>query len=147
MTDEVGARADRGELRSTGSIVDKVLNDEYSKKFDAYKAKYAIADNAGETLEQVPYQNLLTYINAQTPTRRGTLDPILNDVAEQLARNDPNGTGNITIRALEDIYQVVGKQKDSASAPVMKGLIDKIQEGKGGDLYKAARQARKQLAR
>ena len=147
MTDEVGARADRGELRSTGSIVDKVLNDEYSKKFDAYKAKYAIADNAGETLEQVPYQNLLTYINAQTPTRRGTLDPILNDVAEQLARNDPGGTGTITIRALEDIYQQVGKEKNSASAPVMKGLIDEIQEGKGGDLYKSARQARKQLAR
>jgi hypothetical protein len=147
MTNEVGARADRGELRSTGSIVDKALNDEYSKKFDAYKAKYAIADNSGDTLEQVPYQNLLTYINAQTPTRRGTLDPILNDVAEQLARNDPNGTGTITIRALEDIYQQVSKQKDSASAPVMKGLIDSIQEGAGGELYKSARQARKQLAK
>jgi hypothetical protein len=147
MTNEVGARADRGELRSTGLIVDKALNDEYSKKFDAYKAKYAIADNSGDTLEQVPYQNLLTYINAQTPTRRGTLDPILNDVAEQLARNDPNGTGTITIRALEDIYQQVSKQKDSASAPVMKGLIDSIQEGAGGELYKSARQARKQLAK
>lgn len=146
MTDEVGAIADRGDLRSTGRIVDKAMNDIYSKEFDAYKAKYALADNSGETLQRVPYQSLLTYINAQTPTRRSTLDPILNSVAEQLTMNDPSNTGTITIRALEDIYQQIGKVKNSASAPELKGLIDVIGEGAGGELYQSARQARRKLA-
>jgi hypothetical protein len=146
MTEEVGAIADRGDLRSTGRIVDKAMNDIYSKEFDAYKAKYALADNSGETLQQVPYQSLLTYIDAQTPTRRSTLDPILNSVAEQLAMNDPSNTGTITIRALEDIYQQIGKVKNSASAPELKGLIDVIGEGAGGELYQSARQARRKLA-
>jgi hypothetical protein len=60
--------------------------------------------------------------------------------------NDPSNTGTITIRALEDIYQQIGKVKNSASAPELKGLIDVIGEGAGGELYQSARQARRKLA-
>jgi hypothetical protein len=148
MTNEVGAEvADPTQMRAVGKIVDKALNDEYTKKYDAYKALYAKADNAGETLQQVFYKNLLDYINTKTPTARGKLDPILDSVAESLAMNDPNKTGAITVRALEDIYQQIGKVKDSASAPEMKKLITQMGEGAGGELYQAARQARMQLAK
>lgn len=148
MTNEVGAEvADPTQMRAVGQIVDKALNDEYTKKYDAYKNLYAQADNAGETLQQVPYQNLLDYINTKTPTARGTLDPILNSVAEQLAMNDPGKTGAITVRALEDIYQAIGKVKDSPSAPEMKKIITEIGQGAGGELYQAARKAREQLAK
>ena len=148
MTNEVGAEvADPTQMRAVGKIVDKALNDEYTKQFDAYKALYAKADNAGETLQQVPYQSLLEYINTKTPTARGKLDPILDSVAESLAMNDPNKTGSITVRALEDIYQQIGKVKGSASAPEMKQLITQMGEGAGGEMYQAARQARTQLAR
>jgi hypothetical protein len=147
MTAEVGSSADRGEIKKTGRIVDKALNNEYTKKFDDYKAKYAKADNAGETLEQVPYQNLLDYIGTKSATRREKLDPILNDVAELLAMNDPQKTGTISIRNLDDIYQVVGTAKDSPSARPLKNLIDQISAGAGGKLYQEARQARTQLAK
>ena len=145
MTDEVGAQVI--EPRQVGRVVDKALNDQYSKKFDAYKQLYATADNAGETLQPVLYQPLLDFINSKTPTFRKTLDPILDSVAESLAMNDPNKTGQITVRALEDIYQQIGKVKNSASAGELKSIITDMGEGAGGELYQAARQARKQLAR
>jgi hypothetical protein len=148
MTAETGAEvADPTQLRAVGKIVDKALNDEYTKKFDAYKALYAKADNAGETLQPVSYQGLLDYINTKTPTARGKLDPILDSVAESLAMNDPNKTGTITVRALEDIYQQIGKVKGSPSAPEMKQIITDMGEGAGGELYQAARASRKQLAK
>lgn len=148
MTNEVGAEvADPTQMRAVGKIVDKALNDEYTKKYDAYKSLYAQADNAGETLQQVPYQNLIDFIEAKTPTQRKTLDPILDSVAESLRMNDPQGTGTISVRALEDIYQQIGTVKDSASAKPMKNIITQMGEGAGGELYQKARAARAQLAK
>jgi hypothetical protein len=148
MTNEVGAEvADPTQMRAVGRIVDKALNDEYTKKFDAYKQLYARADNAGETLQQVPYQSLLDYINTKTPTQRQKLDPILDSVAESLRMNDPQSTGAISVRALEDIYQQIGTVKDSANAKPMKNIITQMGEGAGGELYQAARKAREQLAK
>ena len=148
MTNEVGAEvADPTQMRAVGKIVDKALNDEYTKKYDAYKALYAQADNAGETLQQVPYQSLIDFIEAKTPTQRKTLDPILDSVAESLRMNDPQGTGTISVRALEDIYQQIGTVKDSASAKPMKNIITQMGEGAGGELYQKARAARAQLAK
>ena len=148
MTNEVGAEvADPTQVRQVGKIVDKALNDEYTRKYNTYKELYSRADNAGETLQPVPYQNLLDFINSKTPTQRQKLDPILDSVAESLAMNDPGQTGTITVRALEDIYQQVGKVQNSASARDLKQIITQIGEGAGGELYQAARVARKQLAK
>ena len=148
MTQEVGAEvADPTQVRQVGKIVDKALNDEYTKKYDAYKALYAKADTAGETLQPVPYKGLLDFINSKTPTQRQQLDPILNSVAESLAMNDPGKTGTITVRALEDIYQQIGKVQNSANAKELKQIITQMGEGAGGELYQAARTARKQLAK
>ena len=148
MTNEVGAEvADPTQMRQVGKIVDKALSDEYTKKYDAYKNLYARADNAGETLQQLPYQSLLDYINTKTPTQRQKLDPILDSVAESLAMNDPGKTGTITVRALEDIYQQIGMVKDSANAKPLKNIITEIGQGAGGELYQAARKAREQLAK
>ena len=144
---EEGLAFDRSNPRALGTLVDKTMVNLYTKKFDDYKAKYAKADNAGETLEQVSYQNLLDYIGTKSPTRREKLDPILNDVAELLAMNDPQKTGAISIRNLDDIYQVIGTAKDSPSARPLKDLIDQISAGAGGKLYQEARQARTQLAK
>lgn len=148
MTSEVGAEvADPTQMRQVGKIVDKALNDEYTKKHNAYKALYAKADTAGETLQPVSYQGLLDYINSKTPTTRQKLDPILDSVAESLAMNDPDKTGAITVRALEDIYQQIGKVKNSPNAGELKKIITDMGEGAGGEMYQAARAARKQLAK
>jgi hypothetical protein len=147
MTNEVGGTIDRSTPRALGKFVDDTVSKIYTEKFKDYKAKYKLADDSGETLEQVPYQNLLDYIGTKSTTRREKLDPILNDVAELLAMNDPQKTGTISIRNLEDIYQVVGTVKDSPSAKPLKDLITQIGDGAGGKLYQEARQARAQLAR
>jgi hypothetical protein len=148
MTAETNAKiADPTMVREVGELVDTALNNQFTKKFDAYKALYAKADNAGETLQPVPYQSLLDYINTKTPTQRQKLDPILDSVAESLAMNDPSKTGAITVRALEDIYQQIGKVKGSPSASEMKQIITDMGEGAGGELYQAARASRKQLAK
>ena len=148
MTNEVGAEvADPTQMRAVGKIVDKALNDEYTKKYDIYKSLYAQADNAGETLQQVPYKSLLDFIETKTPTQRQKLDPILDSVAESLRMNDPQGTGTISVRALEDIYQQIGTVKDSANAKPMKNIITQMGEGAGGEFYQKARAARAQLAK
>jgi hypothetical protein len=148
MTNEVGAEvADPTQMRQVGKIVDKALNDEYTRKYNTYKELYNKADNSGETLQPVPYQNLLDFINSKTPTQRQKLDPILDSVAESLAMNDPGKTGTITVRALEDIYQQIGKVQNSANAKDLKQIITQMGEGAGGELYQAARSARKRLAK
>jgi len=148
MTSETNAQiADPTMVREVGELVDKALNKQFTEKFDRYKALYAKADNAGETLQPVPYQSLLDYINTKTPTQRQKLDPILDSVAESLAMNDPSKTGTITVRALEDIYQQIGKVQNSASSKDLKQIITDMGEGAGGELYQAARASRKQLAK
>jgi hypothetical protein len=139
-------------LRDVGKLVDKPLMAEYEKSIKNYQTKYKAADNAGETLQEVPYQNLVDYINKQTPTTRTSLAPILQDTLEQLKINDPNGTGNISIRALEDVYQNIGKKAqpgtpNSNYGKELKNLIDQSTEGAGGDLYKEARAARRQFSK
>jgi len=139
-------------LRDVGKIVDAPLMAEYQKSINNYRSKYNAADNAGETLQEVPYQSLKDYINQQTPTTRTSLAPILQDTLEQLKINDPDGTGNISIRALEDVYQNIGKKAqpgtpNSTYGKDLKNLIDQATEGAGGDLYKEARAARRQFAK
>ena len=139
-------------LRDVGKIVDKALMAEYKKSIKNYQTKYNAADNSGETLQQVPYQSLVDYINKQTPTTRTSLAPILQDTLEQLKINDPNGTGNISIRAFEDIYQNIGKKTEfgtpnSNYGKEVKNLIDQATEGAGGDLYQEARAARRQFSK
>jgi len=148
MTAEVGAEvADPTQMRQVGKIVDKALNDEYTRKYNTYKELYNKADTAGETLQPVSYQSLLNFINSKTPTQRQKLDPILDSVAESLAMNDPGKSGAVTVRALEDIYQQIGKVQNSANAKELKQIITQMGEGAGGEMYQAARSARKQLAK
>jgi len=152
MASQTGAEfADPDAYRKVGNIVDEALTKEYQKKFDAYKAKYKAADTSGQTLEEVPYQGLVDFINRQTPTTQQSLAPILQDTLEQLRLNDPTGKGSISIRALEDIYQNIGKKAQPGTPNAtygkdLKGLIDEATEGVGGDLYRTARQSRRQLA-
>jgi hypothetical protein len=148
MTAEVGAEvADPTQMRQVGKIVDKALNDEYTRKYNTYKELYNKADTAGETLQPVSYQSLLDFINSKTPTQRQKLDPILDSVAESLAMNDPGKSGAVTVRALEDIYQQIGKVQNSANAKELKQIITDMGEGAGGEMYQAARLARRQLAK
>lgn len=148
MTSQTGAEvADPTQMRQVGKLVDEAVVNAFEKKFNTYKQAYAKADTAGETLQEVPYQSIIDFINQKTPTMRQKIDPILDSVAESLKMNDPTGKGTISIRALEDVYQEAGKVKGSPNAKQLKELIDQATEGAGGDLYRSARAQRKQLAK
>jgi hypothetical protein len=134
-------------LRATG----KVVTDELTRQANEAKARinqaYTKAREVGETEAPVPYAPLVSYINDQTPTVRAKLAPILDVVNEQVAKNDPSGTGTVSINALEDIYQVINKNfEPNTPAAVygreMKDIINTITEGQGGELYQNARKLR-----
>jgi hypothetical protein len=138
-------------LRATGKVVTDELNRQANQAKTAIKNAYTKAREVGETEAPVTYAPLVSYINDQTPTVRAKLAPILDVVNEQIAKNDPQKTGAVSINALEDIYQVINKNfEPNTPAAVygreMKDIINTITEGQGGELYQNARKLRQNYA-
>jgi hypothetical protein len=139
-------------LRETGRVVDKALVNAANKAKAQINTAYTAAKEAGETQQPLSYTPLKAYIDQQTPTVKRKLAPILSAVDEEIARNDPKKTGQISINNLEDIYQFINKNYEPGTpagtyAKEMKDLINQITEGQGGDLYKEARKLRTKYGR
>lgn len=141
-----------GNLRPVGKIVDAALVKQAKSAMSEVNSAYQKARASGETKALVPYEGLITYINEQGPTVKEKLAPILGAVEDQLLKNDPQGSGVVTIDALEDVYQFINKNTqegtpNAVQARELKNLINQSTEGAGGDLYKEARQKRVQYAK
>jgi hypothetical protein len=139
-------------LRETGRVVDKALVNAANKAKADIKTAYTAAKEAGETQELITYAPLKSYIDQQTPTVKRKLAPIINAVGEELSKNDPKKTGQISINNLEDIYQFINKNYEPGTpagiyAKEMKDLINQITEGQGGQLYQEARKLRTKFGR
>jgi hypothetical protein len=139
-------------LRETGRVVDKALVNAANKAKSDINFAYTAAREAGETQQPLPYAPLKAYIDEQTPTVKRKLAPILSAVDEEIAKNDPKKTGQISINQLEDIYQFINKNYEPNTpagvyAKEMKGLINQITEGQGGELYQEARRLRTKFGR
>lgn len=133
--------------REKGVVVDEALRKLANVGKTRVRVLYKRAEQAGETQEPVEYRAVNDFIDAQTPTTREQLAPVLKAVQEQLAKNDPNGTGAIPINALEDVRKLINRvaqegTPNAAYGREIKGIIDGLTEGKGGELYQAARRAR-----
>jgi hypothetical protein len=138
-------------LRATGKVVTDELTRQANQAKTQINKAYTAAREQGETEAPVPYAPLVSYINDQTPTVRSKLAPILDVVNEQIAKNDPQGTGAVSINSLEDIYQVINKNfEPNTPAAVygreMKDIINTITEGQGGEMYQNARKLRQDYA-
>lgn len=131
---------DRGELgQRINDVVGNYKKQRYQKVQDAYTA----ADTAGETLQQVPYKELINYISDKRPTVIEQ-NPILKQVKEELAHNDPEKTGSISLRQMEDIRQLINSETEPGTSNGFHGNkiikdIDKITNNQGGTLYQEAR--------
>jgi hypothetical protein len=139
-------------LRATGKAVTDVLNKEAQSAKTKIEQAYTLAKEKGETEAPVGYAPLKAFIENETPTTRTANAPILNIVYEQLAKNDPKNTGQISINALEDIYAVINKNYVPATPNAsygrdMRNIINQITEGKGGELYQKARRLRQDYAK
>lgn len=148
--DQTGAQAP--DMPSTGNAVIKALSQGYKQAKDRVNVAYTRAEKAGDMAEPVSYKEIADYIAEQTPTTREKLAPVLNAVSEQLRKNDPDGTGQIPLNALEEVRKLINKAAapgtaDASYGSEMKGLIDAATEGKGGALYKKARALRIEQAR
>ncbi len=112
------------------------------------KAAYEAADAAGEMSQPVSYAPLVNYLNKVTknrPTLKAN-NPILGIIEDEIKANDPSKTGQISLRQLEDIRQVIVNEIDPTQrgslyhGNKLKKAIDVATEKAGGDLYKQARQ-------
>jgi hypothetical protein len=134
---------DRGDLgQDLANVVGTYKKDRYQTVKDAYTA----ADNAGETLQQVPYKPVLDYIEnikSKRPTQYDQ-NPILKMVEEDIKANDPNSTGSINLRQYEDIRALINAETEYGTSNGFHGnkirdQIDTVTKDAGGTLYKEAR--------
>ena len=134
---------DRGDLgQDLANVVGTYKKDRYQTVKDAYTA----ADNAGETLQQVPYKPVLDYIEnikSKRPTQYDQ-NPILKMVEEDIKANDPNGAGSINLRQYEDIRALINAETEYGTSNGFHGnkirdQIDTVTKDAGGTLYKEAR--------
>jgi hypothetical protein len=139
-------------LRATGKVVTDVLNKEANTAKTKINQAYDLAKEKGETESPINYSLLRTFIEEQTPTTRSKIAPVLDVVNEQLSKNDPKNTGQISINALEDIYKVINQSfEPNTPAAIygkqMRDIINQVTEGKGGDLYQQARTLRQEYSK
>jgi hypothetical protein len=143
---ETGAQKtgiDRSEL---GQDFVKVISDyKNARKIEKDNA-YAKADQAGETLQQVPYKPILDYIE-NIKTKRPTQydqNPILKMVEEDLKANDQGKAGSVNLRQLEDVRALINAETEFGTSngfhgSKIKNEIDAITKDAGGTLYQEAR--------
>lgn len=134
-----------------GGVIADALGTLAKRERTKINALYKRADAAGETMEPVGYQDVVAFINEQTPTTRDKLAPVLNAVKEEIAKNDPTNSGTVTLKAMEDVRKLINRVSqpgtpDAEFGRQMKQIIDASTEGAGGDVYKRARAARSKYA-
>jgi hypothetical protein len=121
----------------------KYKNDRHTEVNNAYTA----ADAAGETSQLVPYKSVSDFIKSKTENRPTIKkeNPLYAIVEEELKANDPKGTGQISIKQMEDIRKLINQEVDPQKkgsvfvGKEFKKHIDQATENAGGDLYKQAR--------
>jgi hypothetical protein len=149
LSNQTGAEyADPDAYRKIGSLVDKNV----AKQFDDKKLKvdqaYQAARDAGETKQVIDTAPLEKWLADNAP--EGISVPQIQTIAAKLDALKKSTGGQITIDDIENLYQAAGSlsKPGEQSAVYMgrvKGVINDMTEGAGGDLYRAARTQRKEL--
>lgn len=131
------------QLVPIGKVVDTQLVKRFKEAKAEVKKKYDAADAAGETQEQVSINPLIEYIaNHETEIATNNA-PVLANLKMQLSKLGAADT--LSIYDLEQLRKSANKISFPGSGVnevymgELRPLFEKITEGKGGDLYKAAR--------
>ena len=151
MADETGAEyADPTAYRKVGSLVDNAL----VKEFDAKKLKvdqaYQKARNAGETKQVVDTAPLEQWLETNAPEAISV--SAINTIGAKLEQLKKIKNGQVTIDDLEELYKSAGQLAEPGKPSgvfmkQVKGVINDMTEGAGGDLYRAARVERAELGK
>jgi len=150
MTEEVGGTIDRSTPRALGTFVDKTMLNLYEKKLKKVDDTYQAARDSGETKQIVGTAKLEQWLADNAPEAISV--PQIQTIGAKLEALKKATNNQVSIDDLENIYKVAGNlSKDNPSAATfmgqVKGIINEMTEGTGGDLYRKARMERKQLAK
>lgn len=148
--DQTGATATEN-IADSGNAVIKALSNGYQAAKNKVNVAYKRAEASEGAQEPVSYAELKSFIDGQDEATK-EISPVLKSVAQQLAKNDPDGTGQITVATMENIRKLISKNAQqgtpsSVYGGEMKGIIDSLTAGKGGELYDKARKLRIEQAR
>lgn len=163
--------AETADLRSAGQSVDKALRSRAARDKVKIRSEYKAAREAGDMADPVDLQGVIRHLNdsadeaATAPLLKtvrdlavklkiakdegGVLVPITDTVRK------PNYTGakaaapapkQVDLNTAETFRQAINRntnhdQPNIRQATILKGLIDEATEGKGGPLYRKARQS------
>ena len=150
MTEEVGGTIDRSTPRAVGTVVDKALVKQYQDKVKKVDEAYQAARDSGETKQIVDTAQLEKWLADNAPEAISV--PQIQTIGAKLDALKKITGNQVTIDDLENIYKSAGNlaEGNPSAARFMgqvKGVINDMTEGAGGDLYRAARTERKQLAK
>lgn len=156
--DQTGSR-EWGNRREQGLVVDDALKTLAKRMDTKVKALYKRAEKSGELAEPVDMGGLADELNALRAER--TAAPVIKGLADELAVRElatgalEQGTLKmkrpLTLNEAEELRKKVNriaKQNDPNDLRVggeLKTLIDNLTENSGGEAYKAARAARKEV--
>ena len=138
---DTGATLSQAQPSTVGAILRSEVKAAKKTAKDGVDTSYQIARDAGELAELVNANPLKKYVDGLEAEAINA--PIITSAQIKL-KNLLDKEGGISLNNIEEVRKMVGRlSKDSASnahyAKEINGLIDKITEGKGGDLYKDAR--------
>jgi len=150
MTEEVGGTIDRSTPRAVGTVVDKALVKQYQDKLKKVDKAYQDAKDSGETKQVVDTAQLEKWLADNAPEAISV--PQIQTIGAKLDALKKITSNQVTIDDLENIYKSAGNlaEGNPSAARFMgqvKGVINDMTEGAGGDLYRKARTERKQLAK
>jgi len=139
--DQTGAEA--GSLRAAGQVVTDAVVSKANRAKAEIRTAYEKAKNAGDMNEPVNIAPLQKYIEEHRPEALNA--PVLSSVEAKLGYVAKNGQASIN--DLEELRKMVGRlgQRDATNgifAREVKGIIDDLTDGHGGDLYRQARNLR-----
>lgn len=124
------------------------LGDKLVKSIEPYKqerkqqigAAYDAARISGEMAEKIPSQELANFVKDNYSASKNA--PIISSINSEIKRLSKNG--EISLNDLEEVRKMIGVLSQDSKSNAHYGkeaikIIDKLTEGKGGDLYKEAR--------
>ena len=148
LIEQTGADVDVSDFRKTGAIVDSEILKQFEAKNKLVDETYQKARNAGETKAVVDTSKLDQWLetNAGSAISVKAIKTIEADLkALKKLRN-----GQVTIDDFEELFKKAGQigevgKPSGFFMKEVKKVINDSTEGKGGDLYRAARAERTDL--
>jgi len=150
LIDQTGADVNVSDPRKVGSIVDSALVRKFEDKQKLVNDAYQKARDAGETKAVVDTSRLDQWLADNAPEAISV--PQINSIRAKLDALKTATGGKVTVDDLENLYKAagqLGKPGDPSNVFMrqVKGVINDVTQGAGGDLYRAARAERADLGR